>query len=71
MDNVHHRFNAVDQLAISLSIAFEFVCFFLKQLKDVIRRMTGLKPVSKRVLDQVYPGLLGIVCKSCIEDGLE
>ncbi len=71
MDDVHHRFKVVDQLAISLSIVFEFVHLFFEQLKNVIGRMAGLKSVSKRVLGRVYPGLLGIVGEGYIEDGLQ
>ena len=71
MDNVHHRFDAVDQLAISISIVFEFVCLFFEQLKDVIGSVAGLDLVDQRVLGRVYVGLLDIVGESCVEDGLE
>ena len=68
MDDVHYRFKAVDQLAISLSIVFGFVCLFFEQLKDVIGRIAGLKPIMD---GGVYPGLLGIIGEGCIKDGLE
>ena len=71
MDDVHYRLDAVDQLAISLSIVFEFVCLFFEQLKDVIGSMAGLDLVDKRVFSWVYVGLLDIVGEGCIEDGLE
>ena len=71
MDDVHYRFNAVNQLAISISIFFEFVCLFFEKLKDVVGRMAGLKLVSKRVLDRVYLSLLDIVGESCVEDCLK
>lgn len=73
MDDIHYRFKTVDQLAISLSIVFEFVRLSFEQFKDVVGRITRLKPVNKRVLGRVYhdPGLLGIVGEGRIEDKVE
>ncbi len=50
MDDVHYRFETVDQLAISLSKVFKFVRLIFEQPQDVIGSMAGLKPVSKGLL---------------------
>ena len=71
MNDFHNWFKTVDQLAISVSIIFEFFGLIFEQLKDVIRRMAGSKLVNDGVLDWVDPDLLGIVGEGCIKDGLE
>ena len=71
MNDFHNWFKTVDQLAISVSIIFEFFGLIFEQLKDLIRRMAGSKLVNDGVLDWVDPDLLGIVGEGCIKDGLE
>jgi len=71
MNDLHNRFQAVDQLAITLSIVFKLTRLFFEQLKDVVGRVAGLKLVSERVVSRIYSDLQGVVGESCIEDALK
>ena len=71
MDDFHDRIKTVDQLAISVSIIFEFFGLIFEQLEDVVGRMAGSKLDNNGVFDWVDPDLHGIVGDGSIEDGLE
>lgn len=66
MDDVYYWLKTVYQLAISVSIVFEFVRFDFEQLEDIIGRITGLKLVCEGVFCWVYPEVFRVFCEGCI-----
>jgi hypothetical protein len=71
MDNLDYGANAVDHVAILVSIVFERQFSFRKYLEDVIRGTALLELVYRRMFDEVYSCLLDIAIECGIEDGLK
>jgi len=60
MNDLHNWVETVDQLAVSIAIIFEFLCFILKQLEDGSSGASQ-QSLSKGVFGKIYPGLLEVV----------
>ena len=71
MKDLHNRFETVDQLAISIAIVLELVCFVLEEFEDIIGRLAVPEFLGKRVFGKVYPSLLEIVSQGSTENELK
>jgi hypothetical protein len=71
MKNLHNWFETVDQLAISIAIILELVCFIMKESEDSVGRWAVLELLGKRVFGNVYPSLVEVVSQGSIEDDLK
>ncbi|SRR6266702_1330416 len=65
MDDLHYWFEPV--CAISIPIVLKCMNLVLKQFEDSVGGVTASERVCKRVLDQVYANLAGLVIE-CIDD---
>ena len=71
MKDLYHWFETVDQLAISISIGAELLCFVLKEVQDGIGSLAVLEGFGEGICGEVYPCLIGVVRQGSIEDGLK
>ncbi len=61
MKHLYYQLKTVDQFAISIVICLELVCFVLKEVEDVVGRVTSLEGLDKGICGKVYTCLFGIV----------
>jgi hypothetical protein len=66
MEDLYYRFKIVDQLAISIAISLELLCFLSKEIEDGIGGVAILEDLSRGMCNEVYTGLFGIVGQGSI-----
>jgi hypothetical protein len=68
MKDLHNWFETIDQLAISIAIILEILCFVLKELEDSIGGLAVPKFFGKWILEQVYTRILSVFSQGRIEN---
>ena len=71
MKDLHNWFQIVNQVAISIAIILELVCFVMKESEDSVGRLAVLELLGKRVFGNVYPSLIEVVSQGSIKNELK
>ena len=71
MKDLNNWFETVDQVAISIAIILELVCFVMKESEDSVGRLAVLELLGKRVFGNVHPSLAEVVGQGSIENELK
>lgn len=71
MKDLHNWLETIDQLAIFVAMVLKLLCFVLEELEDSIGGLAVLEFFGKRVLGQVYPGMITIFSQGCVENEMK
>ena len=61
MEDLYYGFKTIDQLAISIAISLELLCFLYEEIEDRMGGVAILEDLSRGMRSEVYTGLFGIV----------
>ena len=71
MKDLYYGFKIVDQLAISIAISLELLCFFSEEIEDGIGGVAILENSGRGMCSEAYACLFSIVGQRSIENGLK
>jgi hypothetical protein len=71
MQHIDDRFEPLEQSRIASPEFAKCPGLFLEYIKDRIGVITGIDPVGKGVVAEIFPSLLGVLGHGCIEKGPE
>jgi hypothetical protein len=71
MEDLYYGFKTVDQLAISIAISLELLCFVSEEIEDGIGGVGILEDSGRGMCSEVYTCLFEIFRQGSIENGLK
>jgi len=71
MKDLHYWFKTVDQLAISIAICLELLCFVCEEINDGIGGVSILEGLCRGMSSEVDACLFGIVGQRSIKNRLK